>query len=87
EYHHGTKYATPVRLAWHARKMEVPEDDLKAAEAHGAKMAEVFDRMYVSAVTPTSPMLFEGLRGLLRTLEERRTPMGILSNAASSYLE
>ena len=22
EYHHGTKYATPVRLAWHARKME-----------------------------------------------------------------
>ncbi|OLQ05481.1 hypothetical protein AK812_SmicGene11309 [Symbiodinium microadriaticum] len=71
DYHRGTKYTTPVRLAWHAGLAETPESDLAAANALGTEMGKLFDSTYVALVTPTTVPLFAGFSDLLAALAER----------------
>ena len=87
DYHRGTKFTTPVRLAWHAGLAETPETDLAAANALGTEMGRLFDTTYVALVTPKTVPLFAGLSDLLAALAERGTTMGVLSNAAREYVE
>ncbi|CAE7761120.1 unnamed protein product [Symbiodinium necroappetens] len=87
DYHRGTKYTTPVRLAWHAGLSETPESDLAAANALGTEMGKLFDSTYVALVTPTTVPLFAGFSDLLAALAERGISMGVLSNAAREYVE
>ncbi|CAE7408191.1 gph [Symbiodinium natans] len=87
DYHRGTKYTTPVRLAWHAGLAQNPEASPSSAESLGAEMGRVFDSTYVALVTPKSAPLFEGLKELLAALAERQVTLGVLSNAALAYVE
>eukprot|EP00968_Pinguiococcus_pyrenoidosus_P018367 scaffold1901_cov236-Pinguiococcus_pyrenoidosus.AAC.1 len=87
EYHRGTKYTTPVRLAWHAHKLEAPEEDLQAAAAKGAEMGRFFDETYVEMVTTETAGMFPGIREMLLGLAATNVPMALLSNAALAYVE
>jgi HAD superfamily hydrolase (TIGR01509 family) len=80
DYHRGTRYTTPVRLAWHAGY----EWDSEAFRAAGAKMGAEFDTFYVGLVTAESAPFYPRIRGLLSHLAAV-CRLGALTNAAVAY--
>jgi HAD superfamily hydrolase (TIGR01509 family) len=57
EYHDGTKYCTPTRMAWHVTRN--PDDPI------GDKLGKEFDDLYVKLVSPETTPLYSGMKDLL----------------------
>jgi phosphoglycolate phosphatase-like HAD superfamily hydrolase len=83
EYHAGTCWSTPERLARHAGLK--PEDAEFARE--GARLGQLFDDLYIAQVSPTTACLFNGIKPLLWHLSQQcdRVRIGALTNAAVAY--
>jgi phosphoglycolate phosphatase-like HAD superfamily hydrolase len=81
EYHEGTKYPTPQRMAWHATGN--PDDTV------GEILGNEFDALYVQLVSKETSALFPGIFELLTELSERHSNVrfGILSNACTAYVD
>eukprot|EP00455_Lapot_gusevi_P021416 TRINITY_DN2248_c0_g1_i2.p1 TRINITY_DN2248_c0_g1~~TRINITY_DN2248_c0_g1_i2.p1 ORF type:complete len:229 (-),score=5.54 TRINITY_DN2248_c0_g1_i2:28-714(-) len=80
QYHQGTKYTTPRRLAWHA----TGDPD----HVIGPQLALEFDQLYVTLVSPHTCPLYPGLDAILRQLPQSypSLTMGALSNACTLYV-
>lgn len=80
EYHAGTKYTTPMRLAWHVTGN--PDDSI------GTKLGQEFDALYVALVSKETANLFSGIEQMLRSLQERHPSVrfAALSNACTDYV-
>jgi len=80
DYHQGTKFTTPRRLAWHVTGN--PDDPI------GEDLGRQFDELYVNLVTPTTTPLFTGIREMLIRIQAQHTDLlyGALSNAATAYV-
>lgn len=81
EYHEGTKYTTPRRLAWHVTGN--PDD------AIGIELGDEFDRLYVELVSSKTAALYPGITDLLNTIQQQYPycRFGALSNACTAYVE
>eukprot|EP00667_Euglena_gracilis_P007016 EG_transcript_7077 len=80
EYHAGTKYTTPVRLAWHAGY----EWESEAFQSAGSKMGAEFDAYYVGLVSPSTAPFYPHVRSLVQQLGAV-CRLGALTNAAVAY--
>ena len=60
EYHEGTKYTTPRRLAWHVTGN--PDDEI------GNELAREFDRLYIDLVTMDTAKFYPNIKDLLSKL-------------------
>jgi len=80
EYHQGTKYTTPRRLAWHVTGN--PDD------AVGISLGREFDELYVKLVSTKTAPLYPGMLDLLNKLLEKNKSLkyGALSNACGGYV-
>lgn len=80
EYHAGTKYTTPMRLAWHVTGN--PDD------AIGIKLGQEFDALYVALVSKETANLFSGIDQMLLSIQERYRSVryAALSNACTEYV-
>lgn len=78
QYHAGTKYTTPRRLAWHVTGDPDHED--------GIALGEQFDRLYVDLVSAQTAPLYDGILPLLDLIAQRQVRMGALSNACGAYV-
>ena len=84
EYHQGTRYTTPARLAWHATGK--PDGD----SAVGIELGRQFDEMYVQLVSTETAPLYDGIFPMLGNFNARFGPdlkLGALSNACGAYVE
>ena len=79
DYHQGTKFTTPRRLAWHA----TGNPDSTVGIALGAR----FDEIYVNLVTKETTPLYAGIYDLLAGLSSRQIKMAALSNACGDYVK
>jgi len=77
EYGQGTKYTTPVRLAWHAG---IDDDDL------AEKMGAAFDSSIIRLVTAENVPTFPGIKELLTEIRAAGIGMAVLSNASGKYV-
>jgi len=78
DYKVGIKYATPFRMAFHAKGN--PDDPC------GPDLAKQFDEHYIALVSPVTASLFEGLADLLREIQAKGCRQAALSNACTSYV-
>lgn len=79
EYHEGTKYCTPTRMAWHVTQN--PEDPI------GHKLGKEFDELYVKLVSPTTTPLYEGIKELLKLYSDNKSIYYCaISNANVAYV-
>lgn len=87
EYHDGTKYSTPHRLARHAG-LE-PDNNSDTYDEVGARLAQEFDDLYVGLVTTETAGFFSGIPQVLERILEQQQPqriqLGALTNACVSY--
>jgi len=81
EYHQGTKFTTPRRLAWHVTGD--PDDP------SGIALGQQFDDLYVKLVSTETAPLYEGIQELLDAVkrEHAHVKYGALSNACGAYVE
>ena len=81
EYHEGTKFTTPRRLAWHVTGN--PDDPV------GIELGRQFDQLYVDLVSLTTAPLYAGILPMLERLQEQdsRLKQGALSNACGAYVK
>jgi phosphoglycolate phosphatase-like HAD superfamily hydrolase len=81
DYHAGTKYTTPRRLAWHVTGN--PDDPI------GLELGKQFEDLYVDLVSPSTAPLYEGILPMLSTLkqEDPSLKFGALSNACGAYVK
>lgn len=81
EYHQGTKYTTPRRLAMHVTGN--PDDPI------GISLGHQFDDLYVKLVSTKTAPLFDGIMDLLKNLLEKNSKIqyGMLSNACGGYVK
>ena len=83
EYHEGTKFTTPMRLAWHATGN--PNDPI------GEVLAHEFDDLYVKLVSTDTAPLFPGVREILYRIKSSSSnynlKYGALSNACGDYVK
>lgn len=84
EYHAGTKWTTPERLARHCGLD--PVRDQIAFKALGAKLGAEFDNLYIGLVSTETAPFYPGISDLLRKLAARGK-LGALTNAAVAYAE
>jgi phosphoglycolate phosphatase-like HAD superfamily hydrolase len=82
QYHQGTKYATPNRLAWHVTGN--PEDPV------GIDLGYQFDDLYVDLVSDQTAGFFPGITALLHNVRTScasnvSIKYGALSNACGAY--
>ena len=77
EYRRGTRYATPQRMALHARG-DVDHED-------GIELARRFDEMYVKLVTTDTAGFFPDVFEVVEALHKRGVNQGVLSNACTEY--
>ena len=80
EYHLGTKYTTPRRLAWHVTGN--PDDPI------GILLGTQFDELYVKLVSTKTAGLYPGVLDMLDKIldKNRNIKYGALSNAAGAYV-
>ena len=84
EYHQGTRYTTPARLAWHSTGE--PNGD----SSIGIELGRQFDEMYVKLVSTETAPLYEGILPMLESIKTKLGPdlkLGALSNACGAYVE
>lgn len=80
DYHKGTRYTTPRRLAWHVT------DNLD--DPIGINLGNQFDELYVKLVSPKTAPLYDGIKELLQDIcSQNHVKVGALSNACGSYVE
>ena len=81
EYHEGTKYTTPRRLAWHVTGD--PDHQI------GIQLGEEFDELYVELVSIETAPLYPGIGEVLQAIKQRypHCTFGALSNACTAYVE
>lgn len=81
QYHEGTKYCTPTRLAWHVTGN--PDDP------SGIKLGEEFDELYEKLVSTDTTPLYAGIFELVNNLNEKfpKLKFGALSNASTNYVK
>lgn len=81
EYHEGTKFTTPRRLAWHVTGN--PDDPV------GIELGRQFDELYVDLVSLTTAPLYAGILPMLERLQEQDSQLkqGALSNACGAYVK
>ena len=84
-YHAGTKYVTPMRLAWHATGD--PYNDI------GVILGREFDALYVTKVSNETAPFYPGIAAMLLRLQEKhhdslpnKLKYGAVSNACSQYV-
>lgn len=80
DYHAGTKYTTPRRLAWHAKgDTEHPIGELLGKE---------FDELYVQLVSTETALFYPGISELLDKIckDHNNLKLGALSNACGAYV-
>lgn len=80
EYHEGTRYCTPERLARHAG-LE-PSDDKFHTE--GERLGEEFDNLYVDLVNLDTAGFYPGVHKLLNDMPQE-VALGALTNACVNY--
>ena len=80
EYHLGTKYTTPRRLAWHVTGN--PDDPI------GISLGNQFDELYVKLVSTKTAGLYPGVVDMLDKIldKNKNIKYGALSNAAGAYV-
>ena len=80
DYHAGTKYTTPRRLAWHVTGN--PDDPV------GATLGQQFDDLYVGLVSRDTAPLYEGIPACLSALRQQDPALqfAALSNACGAYV-
>mmetsp|Transcript_3062 Transcript_3062/g.7644 ORF Transcript_3062/g.7644 Transcript_3062/m.7644 type:complete len:291 (+) Transcript_3062:127-999(+) len=83
EYHQGTRFSTPDRLARHVGLC--PERDGENFAEMGSKMGKEFDDLYIGLVDTSTAPLFDGIQELISDCA-RVTQVGALSNAAVAYV-
>ena len=84
EYHQGTRYTTPARLAWHSTGE--PDGD----SAVGIELGRQFDEMYVQLVSTETAPLYDGILPMLENIKSKLgsdLKLGALSNACGAYVE
>lgn len=82
EYHEGTRYTTPVRLARHAGlDSETQKEEFESA---GAKLADEFDGLYVDLVNMETAAFFDGIPELVSQIPPN-VKVGALTNACVAY--
>lgn len=81
QYHEGTKYCTPTRLAWHVTGN--PDDPI------GTKLGEEFDELYEKLVSVSTTPLFAGIYSIMQNLKSAYPGirLGALSNASTNYVK
>jgi HAD superfamily hydrolase (TIGR01509 family) len=84
EYHAGTKWTTPERLARHCGLD--PQVDEQAFKTVGAKLGSEFDELYIGLVSTETAPFFPGAGELLRELAAS-SRLAALTNAAVAYAE
>ena len=80
EYHEGTKYSTPDRLARHAG---LEPGDAEYEEV-GRRLGEEFDNLYVDLVNMETACFYPGISSLLDNIPED-VVLGALTNACEKY--
>lgn len=80
DYHEGTKWCTPERLARHAGLLPTDDD----FEAVGNRLGEEFDNMYVDLVNLQTAGFYPGIASLLATIP-KEVRLGALTNACVNY--
>eukprot|EP00811_Abedinium_folium_P006328 NODE_15823_length_1028_cov_6.964484.p1 GENE.NODE_15823_length_1028_cov_6.964484~~NODE_15823_length_1028_cov_6.964484.p1 ORF type:complete len:279 (-),score=81.19 NODE_15823_length_1028_cov_6.964484:82-918(-) len=85
EYHRGTKYTTPERLARHCGL--TPDVGKEEFERLGAELGAEFDALYIGLVDSRTAGFFSGMRDLVVDLGERGAPQAVLTNAAVKYAQ
>lgn len=80
DYHAGTKFTTPRRLAWHVTGN--PDDPV------GASLGQQFDELYVGLVSRDTAPLYDGIPACLTALREQDPALqfAALSNACGAYV-
>jgi len=80
EYHQGTKYTTPRRLAWHVTGN--PDDRI------GESLGREFDDLYVNLVSIDTAPLYPGILDTLKNIKKLHGTVqhGALSNACGAYV-
>lgn len=81
EYHAGTKYTTPRRLAWHVTSN--PDDPI------GIRLGQEFDDLYVTLVSTKTAPLYSGIKETLVYLKSQQPSLkyAALSNACGAYVK
>ena len=87
EYHDGTKYCTPERLARHHGLAPEDADGGLAFRHMGAILGAEFDARYIALVSPDTAPVFSGIPSLVRDLAAACVPVAALTNACLSYAE
>ena len=80
DYHKGTRYTTPARLAWHST------GDVN--DPIGVVLGKQFDDLYVQLVSTDTAPFYPGVSTLLSSLKSTFPDMkyGALSNACGAYV-
>ncbi|RYY84489.1 HAD family hydrolase [archaeon] len=81
EYHEGTKFTTPRRLAWHVTGD--PDNVI------GQQLGQEFDDLYVELVNEHTTLLYDGIKGLLEGIKTNYPSVhyAALSNACTAYVQ
>jgi phosphoglycolate phosphatase-like HAD superfamily hydrolase len=80
EYHEGSRFTTPKRLAWHLTKN--PDDEI------GIKLGIEFDNLYISLISIETTPFFKGIKELLiHYYFEKNIKFGAYSNANTLYVK
>lgn len=80
EYHQGTRYCTPERLARHTGL----EPSAKDFDEVGQRLGDEFDNLYVDLVSMKTAGFYPGISELLQALPNTVT-LGALTNACVAY--
>jgi phosphoglycolate phosphatase-like HAD superfamily hydrolase len=80
DYHRGTRYCTPDRLARHAG-LSPGDNDF---ESVGNRLGAEFDSLYIGLVSLETAAFYPGIQELLQGLPSD-VPLGALTNAAVAY--
>ena len=81
DYHQGTKFCTPERLARHVGL----QPGTVEFETVGKRLGKKFDDLYISRVSKDTTPLFPGVKPLLTALSKEPIQIGCLTNAAGAY--
>ncbi len=81
DYHLGTTFTTPRRLAWHVTGN--PDDPI------GEMLGKEFDDLYINLVSTKTAPLYDGIQSLLRLIQSEypRVQYAALSNACGGYVK
>lgn len=80
DYHEGTRYCTPERLARHAGL----DPSHKDFDTVGQRLGDEFDNLYVDLVSMETAAFYSGISSLLNDIP-KEVKLGALTNACVSY--